>query len=637
MGAIDQLIGLVRDCVVQVRGTTDNGGDGGFRGSGFFIAQDTVLTCAHVAGDAGDRVTVRWRGRGIDGVVRRASPRAGRSRIAPYPDLALVTVSPQWQHPVVLLDDHLPNSGTTLAVAGHAQNYGSEIVGVDGRFTFGGLNDRMIRLNGDEITPGMSGAPVLDGATGGVCAVTKATRTVHQPAGGGVAVPVRGLRHLLDCTSSRTLWDNHDRYHRCNRRWTNLADRLPPPDGGIDRATERELIATTMRLPADPQPQRHLATYHRIAGPVTPEPQHPLRDYRDVVSELAVLVDPAESLPYPLTYAIDLARVAEPSDVADQLRWWVVRVAARLGLSDQVEATLAHPPDGEPPPPRPTPSVMVCIRPVTRTSSRYRYMIWRYLDETDAPQVAADQRPAPLERVYQRLRELLPDLVEQTAGGEHPTMIEFIVPFELMDEAVDRWPVEPGSSRSIGFGLRHPVVVRALDRFDASPGTGRYWRWERRWGALDGRDMAAALRPLACTERPSPEQMTAMLQPDDALAALLLLPYPVRHPAAKVVLDAGVAEGVPVMVWRRRGCTGAPDRPHDTCRGRQLHVAVRDALRDTRREEVPERVRRIRYTAVIGGDDDHCGNDIVLLWDDPGRRPTGSVLVSPNERRHLHA
>jgi hypothetical protein len=84
------------------------------------------------------------------------------------------------------------------------------------------------------------------------------------------------------------------------------------------------------------------------------------------------------------------------------------------------------------------------------------------------------------------------------------------------------------------------------------------------------------------------------------------------------------------MVWRRRGCTGGGDVDHDTCAGAELASAVRGALAGSGRDDVPEHIMRLRNQAAALGHPE-CGNDLVLFWDDPGRRLTRSPMTSPRE------
>ncbi len=670
--AIDHLAALVRGCLVQVN-RADSAAESG---SGFFIAPGTVLTCAHVAGAAGSPVTVHWRDRGgdvmheverddkgiverddkgiveraVEGVVRWASPLETSEWLAPYPDLAIVALARvPGAHPLVWLDDHLPSLSANLVVTGYGEVPGQGLGPSSGWYTHGGGQDRMIRLIGDEVTPGMSGAPVLNAQTGGVCAVTKATRQQGTP-WGGYAVPIRGIRTILNHREYRRLRGAHDDHHRRNRHWIDLADGLrespgdplksralstEPSDSGVGRRSERELLAILADLPEAEDPNEHRNAYLRVAGPLAGELRHPLHDRVDVVTELADLVPPLHGFPHVLGYAVDLARATAGTAVGERLRLWIGAAASPLGLSEQAEHRLTD--EGQPVAPQDaTPSIMVSIRPAGHDRTRYRCMIWRCTGGSEIVpigedgQVTGDGRAEPLETIRQRLQARLPDLVRATAGGRHRAMIELIVPPELMDEGVDHWLARPGRSPWSTLGRTHPVVVRELERFDEDDTV--LWSWRERWNALHDRDVGATLHGVSCQDRRDHESVQGWLELDVTRAALVL-PCSPNHPPALVALEVGLEAGVPVMIWRRDGCTGDPGVSHDDCAGQRLMTTVQAELRGAYRHDVPERVRALRNAAATLKEEDpeHCGREIVVLWDDPERRPPRRPMVPPSE------
>ena len=67
--------------------------------TGFFVAQNLVLTCAHVVEDAQDRqvpIVVRWENGDYIAEIEQFRPK-------PYPDLALLKVNNIGDHPCVYL------------------------------------------------------------------------------------------------------------------------------------------------------------------------------------------------------------------------------------------------------------------------------------------------------------------------------------------------------------------------------------------------------------------------------------------------------------------------------------------------------------------------------------------------------
>src|ERR1022692_1110299 len=86
-GEPNPLISLFRRCVVRI-----DDGEGGFRGTGFFVAPGRVVTCAHVVHGAA-ALRVRWRDEdGAPAVVADAVPpleTVTDPAAYPLPDLAV--------------------------------------------------------------------------------------------------------------------------------------------------------------------------------------------------------------------------------------------------------------------------------------------------------------------------------------------------------------------------------------------------------------------------------------------------------------------------------------------------------------------------------------------------------------------
>lgn len=169
----------LRACAVQLR-------CGNVNGSGFFVAPRLALTCAHVVGGAGDGLTVTWNGRRYDARVLFASrPGAsGEASLWPYPDLAAVEVDIPEVHPCVsLADDFETTTGRIdrpLLCVGYTAVYSRQPRLSAVTFVTGGFQEvdggELLRLKDDEISEGLSGAPLLDRRTGMVCGVVKTTR-----------------------------------------------------------------------------------------------------------------------------------------------------------------------------------------------------------------------------------------------------------------------------------------------------------------------------------------------------------------------------------------------------------------------------------------------------------------------------
>ncbi|MDP8927884.1 MAG: CHAT domain-containing protein [Actinomycetota bacterium] len=184
------------------------------KGTGFFVAPGHVVTCAHVLGslttsapDALARLAVRDVDNRVYGVAAVAD-------VWPEDDLAVIRVEPAYDHPCALLifglrmHDRLETFAyPELHREGVARSFRSE--GTTG-------DERLHALAGGQVQSGMSGAPVLNKRTGGVCGVLRLTRDERQDLG-GYAIPVEMLN-----LRSPNLVKMSERYHVDHREWFDL-------------------------------------------------------------------------------------------------------------------------------------------------------------------------------------------------------------------------------------------------------------------------------------------------------------------------------------------------------------------------------------------------------------------------------
>lgn len=613
-------------CLVQVRGRT--------AGSGFLAAPGYVVTCAHVAGVTGSSVELLWNGSSLRGTVLAASPAPDDEGLWPYPDLAIVELQdPPEAHPCAWWHDRIPLGGQQLTALGYSDKYGREPEVVTSTFTYqgdhhfkGGL---MLRLKQDEVTPGMSGGPVLDLSAGGVCAVVKATRMENTDMG-GLATPVGAMRSL-DPTAYRTLVRAHDAYHEANSEWPDV----PAPHGAaggrasLSSRMQRKLFGVLAAAPP-PSPESLLAAFCDMTGSLVDSPQPPLHEHRDVICELQAFVVADRHLPVSLRYAAAVARevFGPPGDRLRHLleAWIAVLGAEGYDLDQYLKAPATR--SGVPR------SVMIRLRPSTVDPSRYHVAMWRYDGPHAISPVAAESDALPLPEALARARSLLPDQLSilGRSSGE-PVMVEVIVPQDLMEQDFDQW--RPWADKAWSrLGLKHPVVLRDLERFDDDE-LHQYWwnRWKRfmAGGTSGGPPLA-----LACNDEADQEMLEGWIESEPSLAALVLAGS-LRNPSSGAVLEVALASGVPVLLWRRsdqhgcsaspysgcpyripRGCSAGEDA--ESCPVEAFFAGLRGAVADTAPSQWPGRVQQLRGKAAETPASGHHAKDLVLLWDDPERR-----------------
>ncbi|WP_406165100.1 serine protease [Streptomyces canus] len=615
---------LLEGCRVLVEGATE--------GTGFFVAPGFVVSCAHVAGvEAGVHTRVRWNDQDYEAVVVAASADAAdrTSALYAFPDLAILELlDPPDGHPCVWLDMARPPQGTELTAVGFTDTLQACAAAPRRvRLTAGGrtaqASGQLVELVDGEINPGLSGGPVLNHASAGVCAVVKATR-LEDTTMGGFAVPLDALR-LLDPDVYRTVVEKHDRFHRSDPRWGMLSDRMEQPPVG-DGAFDRHFLGLLSALPDSHNADRsHAAAFLAVAAPGTPLPERPMLAHRDVYTELTALMPPPDGeLPYELAFCADLARemAGAPSHTAGavtELRDHVLIASGRLGLGSAVQARLA----GSGVPARRT-SVIGRVRHSLRERSLYHVMVWRFRSPHDIVPGASESSPLPLREALALLSDLLAQQI--VLMGDTPQsrgLIELILPREVLDEDFADWRLWP----EVGYwslGRKYDLVVRPLERHEAPY---LHAAWEERWRHLEGKRVGEALVCVCGRDRQRQAALDALFNKDPALAALALAGSPRQSPVADAYMVA-LTSGVPMMVWRRgsvpgpRVCgspCGVPGR--DACPDPGFLTQAREFLSDVPRDDVPDRICALRNDAEIEAEGEgHIGEHVVLLWDDPSRR-----------------
>lgn len=206
--------------------------NGRSEGTGFFVAPQRVLTCAHVVLDAdGKPQALTALFAGVEYPVLACE--------FPGSDLCLLHL-PEFEHPCVGLGDEaeprdplfwfgFPGTGSRNALRGESSTAASEGIVVEGVDAVDGARSRFLKFAPGAVKPGMSGAPLLDERTGCVCGVIKRTRNsdIDQ---GGLAVPVSLLRTLLP-----GLWVECERAHSPGSAWEAARRRSA---GALWRAVE---------------------------------------------------------------------------------------------------------------------------------------------------------------------------------------------------------------------------------------------------------------------------------------------------------------------------------------------------------------------------------------------------------------
>lgn len=216
MNSSEQLIALLKRCTVRL--LTPEGS-----GTGFFVAPGFILTCAHVVGNAEDdqvSVTVQWEEKTYPAKIVHLLP-------DPYPDLALLSLGDTFPpHPCVLLHQET-RVDDDLYGYGYSDLYPN---GEPSSFKFEGTTGApsiLMKFKFGEVRQGLSGGPLFNRRTGGVCGVMKLTRGASSLVGG------RGVPGTVVLEQFPQLFSLQQDFHRRDSRWHDFLTPEQRQDLGV--------------------------------------------------------------------------------------------------------------------------------------------------------------------------------------------------------------------------------------------------------------------------------------------------------------------------------------------------------------------------------------------------------------------
>ncbi|MEU5379043.1 MULTISPECIES: VMAP-C domain-containing protein [unclassified Streptomyces] len=370
---------------------------GTFLGSGFFVAPNWVLTCAHVArAGEGDEVTVVYEtgpGRGgaaVAGTVAATVPEHAEGAPRgnwPAPDLALVQLREPVDHDCVYVSER------PAAYYGEGRVFYTGWTVMDGRLqvldgplsvqgTLGGWSSGVqMRLGQNDLPPGVSGGPVIDPVRGEVIGVLKSR---SDRGSGGTSTGIEQLRALAvprDGIRSehgdlyQAVFHAHDRYHRDRQRhpdsdhltWADVQSELQARPGRALSPDERiQLLGRLADLPPPTSTRSLLDILESLPDLPGAIPQPAPRGWRDGLGALYEGARQDGALELVLDYAMQVMAADRPFESpgtgeAEQALWeWVRQSSEGLGLryrrslaQRRIELLRPRHPSGPAPLPRP--------------------------------------------------------------------------------------------------------------------------------------------------------------------------------------------------------------------------------------------------------------------------------------------
>ncbi|MFE6828389.1 VMAP-related conflict system protein [Streptomyces sp. NPDC057690] len=625
-----QVLDLLGGFVVQVSGPGLRGG------SGFFAGRGLVVTCAHVVAlspQRGSRATAvrartAWRGGHAEGTVVALPPTHSGKGLWTPPDLAVITLDePVPDHLWIPMAEQAPGLGQRLYAVGYSTVYeqtprlGVSAVEYEGPQEFDGTGQVFLQLKNGELAPGKSGGPLLDLDRGEVCGVVTTTRRENLDMG-GLALDVSTIRAEFP-----ELWRANKAPNPVDTELWRLRAALQheyAPGGVLSLREEETLLRSAQRCGLAPA-ALYWRSVHRDYG----EPSGRLDNMADVLREVADAPAMLDGPPPLLMFIRQVADAAPPKDVGPLTRL-IGLVADRLGVTAPPPAAgVAVVSDNR------VAAISVHLDTQGPDGEHYLLRVWKYPDVTAPPYaVLCDDRPLTLAEAQEQFRAVVPPAVADLAEISSNILMEFALPAAKLSAVdVDSWYL---SQEWAPVSRQYPVVLRVLDR---KPETYPSWRarWQRLFhGSLDG--APATMDWVNCHSDVRPEQFYARLQQRPALS-VLALPFSPDATARQHVLETALYAGVPVAVWTRAGCsaqcrlrltpgrdrtaTAASVEASGACAGLDFRDAVEAELGSSSISILPELIMKLRVDAATATSPGHCGEKVVLLWDDAIRKLPG--------------
>lgn len=296
---------------------------------------------------------------------------------------------------------------------------------------------------------------------------------------------------------------------------------------------------------------------------------------------------------------------------AELLRRWN-RVQARdWGLDDEMtqwQRTEYVPPSSSHVPAY----LMIQFEPDGMDPARYYLSHWRQSDSEgwhpvpgDTVHLHRDDLPGEVERLVEQAEEKWADL-------RQPVILEFILPWELLNEPVEWWHKESDSASPTPLVMDYAVLVRSLERLRRAS-----WHrpWHNKWRQL--REQPADSH--SHWSRPGQDEsyffhLERELKEDQGAVCLVLSGPPGDGTGVgDRELLAGLRSGVPAVIWHRGDCADPAFKD-----------AVSEILQDRGLGSLVERTAKWRNQALALGPqgwDSHVGRHLAILLDDPERRP----------------
>ncbi|MEU8761729.1 trypsin-like peptidase domain-containing protein [Streptomyces sp. NPDC048659] len=566
-------------------------------GSGFLVAADTVLTCAHVVDGRSD-ATVWFPGaQGLGEVRARVARRGPWGGGAADPgDVAVLTLDRPVPVPPIafagpedLAGDREP---PRLVAYGFPDGYAHEGAQTELRTTAAGqlIHDEWQQAEywkgfGQEPSHGFSGAAAMRAADGTVVGMVASYDPVVRNAR---ILPARVLARYVPA----------------------LAALVPTP--GCSPEEKRGLVELVERAGPLPVPvERLLAAATGPLGP--PLPPAPPRDlWRGVWHLLSETTPVRGRLPL-AELALRVADLTQDEELRRAFRGWAREHRDRHRGPRRETAPAAHAgrtgDAGRAGPGGSVPWAPILVE-VRRSGADGASVIAEVSVYRGGDRLLVSERRLTAARLRGWVLDRIDEAYEEIVDGR--PLIAFALPRSWLNKDVDQWTRKRGQEPPLGCSS--PVVV--LDHDRRSKGRQQF-ALKRVWEELD-RQEGSPLHRVACATPQGPAQLSVLLQDVRGAVGFGRPPTASRE---RSLYGAALDAPAPIVLWPRDGCPPGGPCAGD-CSGSGFLDRIAERISRLPPGELPDLVFRLRKEAFLHeGPEPHWAAQLSLVWEDPRRFP----------------
>ncbi|MFB6393252.1 effector-associated domain 2-containing protein [Polymorphospora lycopeni] len=313
---------------------------------------------------------------------------------------------------------------------------------------------------------------------------------------------------------------------------------------------------------------------------------------------------------------------AVPEASLDRMREFVAQLAKDWGFTEQLEVAPTNPPAAVG-----TGYLVIQFEKYGGDDDTYIMSHWYQWASAVWQPLRGEDRHVPYGELEAAVDRVINEIERRWSDQAGAVTIEFVLPWQLINEPVDTWRKELHSLMPSPLTTEYPLVIRSLERIRASQ-----WHrvWRSRWQGLASRGSERKLIHCASGHHVD-VQLEATLRRESGVVVLVLSESPTVDSVGERQLLVGLRSGVPAIVWHRNRSS-----TRDVCD--TVASMVGDRATGAGVIELPWRfaeVRQLAWSEDPKGLDQHIGHGFVILFDDPDRQPGGAVFADGDRRRVL--